>query len=76
MDSKTFGNKLILVTGHTGFKGSWLSAWLSHLGANIIGISDNVPTDPSHYELIKRGIYQDFRIDINDSKSIFNASGA
>jgi CDP-glucose 4,6-dehydratase len=40
----------VLVTGHTGFKGSWLSLWLAHAGANVIGYSDGVPTTPSLYE--------------------------
>ena len=35
---KTFENKKIIVTGHTGFKGSWLTAWLKILGADIVGI--------------------------------------
>jgi CDP-glucose 4,6-dehydratase len=66
-----FNNKLVLVTGHTGFKGSWLSLWLSQLGAKVIGISDQVPTDPSHYKLIKKEIYKDLRIDIKDSEAIY-----
>ena len=49
----TFKGKNISVTGHTGFKGSWLSAWLSQLGAKVIGLSDRVPTEPAHYNLIK-----------------------
>ena len=47
-----FRNKTVIVTGHTGFKGSWLSQWLVLLGANVIGISSNIPSKPSHYELI------------------------
>ena len=45
-----FKDKKVLVTGHTGFKGSWLSLWLSQLGSNIYGISLSVPTKPSHFE--------------------------
>ncbi len=41
----------VLMTGHTGFKGSWLSLWLSRLGARVTGFSDDVPTEPSLYEL-------------------------
>ena len=44
-----FSNKTVLLTGHTGFKGSWLSIWLNCLGANVVGVSLNVPTNPSHY---------------------------
>ena len=36
-----FKNKKIIVTGHTGFKGSWLTLWLVKLGAKVIGISKN-----------------------------------
>ncbi|MDC0065904.1 GDP-mannose 4,6-dehydratase, partial [Verrucomicrobia bacterium] len=70
-----FNQKDVLVTGHTGFKGSWLSAWLSQFGANIIGISDRVPTNPAHYELIKSRIDQDHRIDVKDSKNILDIIG-
>ena len=51
-DLKIFKNKRVLITGHTGFKGSWLSLWFKNLGANVMGISKNVPTKPSHFELI------------------------
>jgi CDP-glucose 4,6-dehydratase len=46
---KTFKNKKIIVTGHTGFKGSWLSLSLKSLGAKVLGISKNIPTNPSHF---------------------------
>ena len=45
-----FAGKKIIVTGNTGFKGSWLSAWLVQLGAHIIGISKDIPTEPSLFE--------------------------
>lgn len=44
-----FKNKKIIVTGHTGFKGSWLCLWLKYLGADVIGISKNIPTKPSNF---------------------------
>ena len=44
-----FAGRRVLVTGHTGFKGSWLCLWLSRLGAKVSGFSDAIPTDPSHY---------------------------
>ena len=47
---KTFKNKKIIITGHTGFKGSWLSLWLKILGAKVIGLSINVPSNPSHFQ--------------------------
>ena len=48
-----FKNKTVLVTGHTGFKGSWLTLWLVLLGAKVIGLSINVPTKPSNFKVIK-----------------------
>ena len=50
---KTFKDKNVLITGNTGFKGSWLSAWLSKLEANLLGFSNRVPTKPSHFDLIE-----------------------
>lgn len=67
-----FKDQVTLITGHTGFKGSWLCAWLSKLGSNIIGISDKTYTDPAHYDLIKSSIEQDIRIDVTDTKSVLS----
>src|SRR3990167_6034962 len=44
-----FQDKPVLITGHTGFKGSWLTAWLVSLGAKVVGISDDIPTHPAHF---------------------------
>ena len=44
---KRFKNKKVLVTGHTGFKGSWLTIWLKILGAKVLGISNGALTNPS-----------------------------
>lgn len=46
---KIFKNKKVLITGHTGFKGSWLSLCLRYLGANVLGISNNIPSSPSNF---------------------------
>lgn len=43
--------KKVFITGHTGFKGSWLSLWLQGLGAKLVGYSLSPPTDPSLYDL-------------------------
>ena len=48
-----FAGKRVLITGHTGFKGSWLSAWLLSLGAEVTGMSlEDMPTSPSHFEVM------------------------
>jgi CDP-glucose 4,6-dehydratase len=52
MISSLYRNKKILITGHTGFKGTWLTTWLLKLGAKICGISDRVPTQPSMFETL------------------------
>lgn len=46
-----WADKSVLVTGHTGFKGSWLTLWLQHLGANVIGYSLPPPTTPCMFEV-------------------------
>ena len=50
--SGIYRGKRVLVTGHTGFKGSWLVTWLLKLGAEVIGFSDRVPTDPAMFEVL------------------------
>ena len=48
-----YRNKKVLITGNTGFKGSWLSIWLLQLGAKVFGISNGIPTQPSHFAAAK-----------------------
>ena len=47
-----YHSKKVLITGHTGFKGSWLSAWLLELGADVYGISSTIPTTPSNFDVL------------------------
>jgi CDP-glucose 4,6-dehydratase len=72
--NNSFKGKSVLVTGHTGFKGSWLTAWLKLLGANVTGISLDAPTVPSHF--IASRLFEDIkdlRIDVRNQLSIENA---
>ena len=46
----TYKGKKVIVTGHTGFKGTWLTSWLLRLGAKVAGISNGIPTNPSMFE--------------------------
>ena len=67
--------KKVVITGHTGFKGSWLSIWLKSLGATVIGISIDPPSRPSLYEKANISdeiisISQDIR-DLNAVKKVF-----
>lgn len=50
MFNNKYQGKKVLVTGHTGFKGSWLTTWLLKLGAKVCGLSDQIPTKPSMFE--------------------------
>jgi CDP-glucose 4,6-dehydratase len=72
MFTNCYRNKKILITGHTGFKGSWLSAWLSVLGGNVVGISrKELPTDPCNFEVSSLGQFiEDHRYDIRDIESL------
>ena len=70
-----FQHKTIIVTGHTGFKGSWLSAWLTHLGASVVGISNDVPTEPSNFNASEVcNLVDDHRVDVRDTKAIQSIS--
>lgn len=51
-----YNNKTVFVTGHTGFKGSWLTYWLKSMGAKVVGYSLQAPTEPSHIELLNLDI--------------------
>ena len=74
LSQQRFQKSKVLITGHTGFKGSWLTAWLKELGAQITGISLDPPTRPAHFlaAQLDHGI-QDLRIDLRDRKAIKRA---
>ena len=64
----------MFITGHTGFKGSWLAAWLSQMGATVCGFADCVPTSPSHFEAMHLEQHvQDMRGDIRDRDAVVRA---
>ena len=52
MFNRIYHNTRVLITGHTGFKGSWLALWLSTMGANVTGYSLPPPTEPNHFDLL------------------------
>jgi len=52
MFNNVYHHKKVLITGNTGFKGAWLTMWLLELGAEIIGISKDIPTNPSLFETL------------------------
>jgi CDP-glucose 4,6-dehydratase len=58
MDASFWRDRKVLVTGHTGFKGSWLTIWLRAMGARVVGFSHSPNTDPSMFDVasVGRGI--------------------
>ncbi len=52
MFNNQYSGKKILITGHTGFKGTWLTTWLLELGATVVGVSKDIPTTPSMFEVL------------------------
>ena len=71
LDHSYWSGKRVLVTGHTGFKGSWLVIWLKELGCKITGISLPPPTNPSLYDLADISkICASHFIDICDTKKL------
>lgn len=72
--SQIYKDKIVLVTGHTGFKGSWLVYWLEQMGAKVIGYSLEAPTEPNHISLLNLDIVSiiaDIR-DLNKLNQTFN----
>jgi CDP-glucose 4,6-dehydratase len=74
VDAAFWRGRSVLLTGHTGFKGAWLSLWLQSLGARVTGFSDRVPTEPSLYELARVGEgMESIEGDIRDHAAITDA---
>lgn len=71
MITNTFKNKKVIITGHTGFKGSWLTTWLLSMGADVYGISKDIPSNPSMFEVL--GLHDkihDYRLDVRDLEAV------
>lgn len=69
--TKTFSKKKVLITGHTGFKGSWLTLWLKELGAIVTGISKDIPTTPSNFKAQNLNLeIENYFINIENSKKL------
>jgi CDP-glucose 4,6-dehydratase len=61
------------VTGHTGFKGSWLCFWLTRLGAKVFGLALPPETNPSHWDLLQLDAVQDKQLDLRNAASVKSA---
>ncbi|MDX6690799.1 MAG: CDP-glucose 4,6-dehydratase [Solirubrobacteraceae bacterium] len=74
VDPAFWRDRTVLLTGHTGFKGAWLSLWLQALGARVVGFAGGVPSAPSLYELarVADGLTE-VAADIRDLGAVRNA---
>ncbi|MBN8508901.1 MAG: CDP-glucose 4,6-dehydratase [Burkholderiales bacterium] len=64
-----YAGRRVLVTGHTGFKGSWLALWLRALGARVAGLALAPDTEPSHHRLLQPGAV-DRPVDLRDARAV------
>ena len=71
IDSDLWRARRVLITGHTGFKGAWLSLWLQSLGAHVIGLAPGAPTRPSLFELARVGDHMtQHAADVRDAQAV------
>lgn len=64
----------VLVTGNTGFKGSWLCLWLQQLGAQVVGLADEIPTTPALYqELQLQNSMEQHWVDVRNAPAVLEA---
>jgi CDP-glucose 4,6-dehydratase len=74
INSQFWAQRRVLITGHTGFKGAWLSLWLQSLGAELTGLSPGPPTQPSLYELAGVATHMRERsVDVRDGEAVRTA---
>jgi CDP-glucose 4,6-dehydratase len=77
VDADFWRARRVLVTGHTGFKGSWLTLWLAQMGAEVAGLSNGVPTSSSLYEEARVGdLVAEIEADVRDHHGVRAALGA
>ena len=75
IDPDFWAGRRVLLTGHTGFKGAWLSLWLQALGARVSGLAPGPPTRPSLYELarVAGGMESERAVDVRDAEGLRGA---
>jgi CDP-glucose 4,6-dehydratase len=77
VDPDFWRERRVLLTGHSGFKGTWLALWLQSLGARVTGFSSGLPTQPSLHDLARVGEgMESIDGDVRDAESIARAVAA
>ena len=66
-----YRGRKVLLTGHTGFKGSWLALWLTEMGAEVTGMALPPETDPNHWDLLRLNM-SDHRCDLRDGSAVLH----
>jgi len=67
MFNSIYKNQKVMITGNSGFKGCWLTIWLLRLGANVVGVSKDIPTNPSMFEKLNlQNEINHYQADIRD----------
>lgn len=72
LDGAFWAGRTVLVTGHTGFKGAWLTLWLAQMGARVVGLSDVAPEEPWVFASarVEADVVADHRVDIRDQEAV------
>ncbi|HEY2398400.1 MAG TPA: CDP-glucose 4,6-dehydratase [Solirubrobacteraceae bacterium] len=71
IDPDFWMRRRVLITGHTGFKGAWLSLWLQSLGAELTGLAPGPPTQPSLYEVAEvASAMREHAVDVRDAQAV------
>jgi CDP-glucose 4,6-dehydratase len=73
--AESFAGRSVFLTGHTGFKGSWLAVWLHHLGAKVAGYALAPPTEPSNFRAadVRSLLWKHFEADVRDAAALDEA---
>lgn len=69
-DPAFWSGRTVLLTGHSGFKGSWLTLWLERLGARVVGLSLEPAATPNLFDLAVRGLARDVFADVRDARAV------
>jgi len=78
IDEELWAGRRVLLTGHTGFKGAWLSLWLQRLRAEVTGLAPGPPSAPSLYDAadVAAGMAGEHAVDVRDAGAVADVVGS